>query len=91
MVDMNNFSLDRTIEEYRLRLLTVSRMDSERWGVLSFVQESREWLKGDLLLGYNSDSACSEINNVLLLIVLLSCVTRENGSWTVYGRWIVSV
>ena len=38
------------------------------------------------MLGYNSDSACFDINHVFLLIVLLTFVTRENGSWTVCGR-----
>ena len=42
--------------------------------------------RGDLLLGYNSDSVSFEINNVFLLIVLLSFVTRGNASWTVYRR-----
>ena len=45
-------------------------------------------LKGDVLLGYNSDSACFEISHAFLLIVLLkflSFVTRGDGSWTVYG------
>ena len=45
-------------------------------------------LKGDVLLGYNSDSACFEISHAFLLIVLLkflSFVTRGDGLWTVYG------
>ena len=33
----------------------------------------------ELLLGYNSDSACFEITHVVLLIVLLSFVTRGSG------------
>ena len=53
---------------------------------MSFVQASRELFEVDVLLGYNSDSACFEINYVFLLIVLLSFVTKGNGSWTAYGR-----
>ena len=35
------------------------------------------------MLGYNSDSACFDINHVFLLIVLISFVTKGVGSWAV--------
>ena len=41
-------------------------------------------LKGDVLLGYNSDSACFEISHAFLLIVLLkflSFVTDIISEW----------
>ena len=39
------------------------------------------------MLGLNSDSVWFEMDNVFLLIVLLSFVTRRNGSWTGNYSW----
>ena len=53
MVEIDHFSFDHTIEVYRLRL---ERNLNDR----EFYRSSRGVVngKGDLLLGYNSDSGC---------------------------------